>query len=1289
MADAGEEPFAGTARFQLRRRLGAGAFGVVYEAYDRERSSVVALKTLRRTGDEALYRLKKEFRSLADITHPNLAALYELLSEGGQWFFTMELVEGKSFLDYVRDRESYGTDSEVTSAPVDSTLETLTIGRHANAPALAEAPAAEYGSRPARVNFARLRSGLLQATSGIRALHAAGKLHRDIKSSNVLVTQSDRVVLLDFGLVTELDLADSEQSMILAGTPTYMSPEQGAGQTVSQASDWYSFGVMLYESLTGKSPFAGTSSEILREKMIREPRPPRELASGIPEDLDELCRDLLRRDPGRRPTGEEIVRRLGGQLTGAASPSFRSESRRPFVGRQSHLTRLLEAFRKAEQGEAVTVAVHGESGVGKSALVRRFLATLRAGQPVVILTGRCYERESVPYKALDSLMDGLSNHLKRLPLARAEALMPRDVLALARLFPVLRRVEAVAGARRRVLEIRDVHELRRRAFGAFRELAARLAEESPLVLFIDDLHWGDVDSAAMLEELMRPPEAPPLLLIVAYRSEEAATSPALVKLLPQRLGSGEWSRIEVDRLEPEEARDLARALLTDSRRETEALAETLARESSGNPFFLSELARSARGEGEGESVLIPADKDAEAAITLDRVIRARVSRLSPGARRFLEMVAVAGRPIRFDVLRNAAEPDPRENFVQGLRIGRLIRTRETETVEEIETYHDRIREAVADGLSPQELKERHQRLAVALEASGQADPEWLAMHWRGAEDPDRAAEYAATAAGRASETLAFDQAARLYLMALELSEKAEPEARRLLQVHLGDALANAGRGAEAADSYMAASRGAGKAEGLELQRRAAEQLLMSGHIDQSLPVLRGVLVALGFRYAESNLGSLLLFLYHRLRIRLRGLKFRERDASQVAPEQLMRIDTLWSLSSGLSIIDTPRGRDFQARHLLLALKTGEPYRIARAISNEAGYSAMGGPPNARRTARLVEMATQLAARVGHPQALGVAQLAVGITAFAEGRWKTAWHLAEKGEAILRERCTGVAWELDTFHIFSLRALFYLGEIAEISSRLPTLLREAKERDDLFAETSLRARHGYVAWLAAGEPKKARVDTQDAVARWSKRGFYVQHYHALFAQADIALYMREPRVALSLVRESREALRRSRLMRVHHLRVEWVHLCARSRIATAALADAPESESLLEEALSDSRRLERERVHWADALAALARAGIASIRGDWKQTARRLGFAASSFALTDMALYAAVSRRCLGTILGGEKGKALVDSADAWMREQKIEDPAGFAAMLAPGRFGEEAPGQASSGDALYRASSGT
>src|SRR5262245_61775243 len=102
MTPSAEADFSGTERFEIRRRLGAGGFGVVYEAFDRERNSLIALKTLHpeRKGD-ALYRLKQEFRALADLFHPNLVKLYEMLAHEDRWFITMELVDGENFLSWV------------------------------------------------------------------------------------------------------------------------------------------------------------------------------------------------------------------------------------------------------------------------------------------------------------------------------------------------------------------------------------------------------------------------------------------------------------------------------------------------------------------------------------------------------------------------------------------------------------------------------------------------------------------------------------------------------------------------------------------------------------------------------------------------------------------------------------------------------------------------------------------------------------------------------------------------------------------------------------------------------------------------------------------------------------------------------------------------------------------------------------------------------------------------------------------------------------------------------------
>jgi serine/threonine protein kinase len=1251
-AETGE--FDGNDRFAVQGRLGAGGYGVVYRVLDRQRNVAVALKTLRHVAPRALVRFKQEFRALADVSHPNLVTLYELSSDDQQWFFTMELVDGVNFLWYVRG-ETYPAESGPTSAvsaPTGSDLRAFFEQPQ-------DEPRPPEGGPAGTLNLGRLRAALPQLAEGVLALHAAGKLHRDIKPSNVLVTREGRVVLLDFGLVAEI-APEHTHTLDAVGTPAYMSPEQAAGLPLTQASDWYNVGSLLFQALTGHLPFAGPALEVMRRKQDTDPPRPRDLSPDVPADLDALCFALLRRDPARRPSGADVLDAVRGASALPARPAAAAAAAPAvFVGREPHLDVLRDAFRTLKSGRGITVGVHGSSGMGKTALVRRFLDEVRSEEPdAVVLTGRCYERESVPYKAVDALIDALSRYLRRLPSSHAEAFLPHDILALARVFPVLRQVGAVNRARRAVLEIRDSLELRRRAFAALRELLVRLADRRPLVLFIDDLQWGDADSAALLEDLLRPPDPPALLLVGCYRSEEAETSPLLKAILPKRLAEAklESRDILVGELSASESQDLALALVDAEPGGRRLRAEAIARESGGNPYFIEELARYGPPPGSD--------------LSFGRVIEARMAALPDGARRLLDVVAVSGAPLEVGVAYRAAEIEGDGEAVLGvLRAAHLVRTRSAVGRAEVETYHDRIRDAVSAHLSPEALRECHLRLVSAVLAGGRGDPETLARHYLAAGDPDSAAEYAGVAAGNAAEALAFDRAAGLYRFALQLGVRA-PAERAKLEVKLGDALANAGRGAEAAQAYLSAAMGVGPVLAVELHRRAAWQFYVSGHMEDGARVLRGVLAQLDMKLPETTRVALFSLVFRRAQIRLRGLHFRERHESEVSGRDLLRIDTCWAVGVGVATLDMVRGADFQARHLLLALRAGEPYRVARALAMEAAYVAMGGNRSRKRTRRLLEASHALAQRVGQPYAIGLATLTAGIAAWLDGRWRDARALSERAEETFRDRCTGVDWEILIAQLFDIASLFFLGEVAALSKRLPVLLEEAEGRGSLLRATFLRIGFfSHVAWLAADAPDAARRELDTGLSGWRRGRFDYLNLWVRGARVDIALYCGErPAVADRVEQPLRRFARAlDRFVQAGYIR--GLDTRARRRVAMAAAStDARDAGALLAGAERHARAILRQETRWGDALALLAQAAVAATRGETERARAGLETAEAGFAAADMSLHATAARRRRGELTGGDAGRGLVASADAWMRGQGIKNPERMTAMLAPGRW---------------------
>jgi tetratricopeptide (TPR) repeat protein len=185
-------------------------------------------------------------------------------------------------------------------------------------------------------------------------------------------------------------------------------------------------------------------------------------------------------------------------------------------------------------------------------------------------------------------------------------------------------------------------------------------------------------------------------------------------------------------------------------------------------------------------------------------------------------------------------------------------------------YHDRIRESVVSRLDEQVFKEHHRDLAEALQLLGGADPETLAVHYQGCGSNERAAEYAAQAAEQAFQAFAFDRSARLFALALELQSQNGSELHSR-NTKLGDALSSAGRGAEAARAYVVAASNAKEgASRIELQRRAAEQLLRAGHLDEGLAILQEVLRTTGMKIAKTPFGALLSLLSRRAYLALRA-----------------------------------------------------------------------------------------------------------------------------------------------------------------------------------------------------------------------------------------------------------------------------------------------------------------------------------------------------------------------------------------------------------------------------------
>ncbi len=735
-------------RYRLEAELGQGGMGVVYQARDLLLDRDVAVKILSadRLGAEGRSRLLREARSAAQLNHPNIVSIHDAgeASVPGTAdpvpFIVMELVAGPSLHE----------------SPPDGLAETLRLAG--------------------------------QICAALEHAHAHGIVHRDLKPENVLLAPGSAggratAKLSDFGLARSMVSRLTTEGTI-AGTVFYLAPELAVGQEFDGRADLYALGVMLYELTTGELPFsAGDPVAVISQHLHAPPVPPRARPRGasLPAALDALILRLLNKSPQDRPgsaaaVGQVLARLAAGERLPAISTAegqglsvLDRIARGRLVAREEELSRVRALWQRAAAGEGQVLLVGGEPGVGKTRLMRELVTQVQvAGDRALV--GECYAEGGAPYAPFGQIVQrALEND------AGDRLSLPDFVLAdLVALAPALR-VRFPGVSPNPALDPRSEQQ---RLFESVVALCTALSARGPLLLVLEDGHWADSGSLALLRHLARRTRAQPVLVAVTYRDAELDQAvpfrDVLVDLNRERLAT----HLKLSRLDRGGTRRLLAALFAEEI--TPEFLDGIYHQTEGNPFFVEEVCKALVESGaltfaEGRWHRPTMDR-VEVPQSVRLAIQSRVRRLPEEVRHVLHMAATLGREFGVDLLveamgRAGADEEVVSDALDAAARAQLVEEVGTSPARELSFsfMHALIPAVLADAVPALRRRRLHRHAAEAVERLHPDDDEALARHFAAAGDRVRALIYSTRAGDRAAAVYANAEAERHYQAALEMA----------------------------------------------------------------------------------------------------------------------------------------------------------------------------------------------------------------------------------------------------------------------------------------------------------------------------------------------------------------------------------------------------------------------------------------------------------------------------------------------------------------------------------------
>ncbi len=1014
--------------------------GVVYEALDRATDEPVALKMLRpEVATPTL--IKHEFRTLADVLHPNVVQLYDLFEARDALCLTMELVPGS---DLISALDGIAMGATVTS----SALRTAT-----QLPLAATQAQASPRSDPSRggADPALVSDRFAQLARGLYALHRRRIVHRDVKPQNVRVTPEGRVVILDFGIAAPVGARAA-----VAGTVAYMAPEQADGAAPDPSADWYSFGILLYEALAGRLPWRGDPASVLRRKRM-DAAPSLHGQVAAPVGLVELIDALLQRDPAERPTAREVLERLSQRRQPRAERASSSRiaspsSLRAIVGRTTELTQLTAAWAAVAEGTSAWFAVEGPSGIGKTALVTELAATIATGGSGVVLAGRCYEREAIAYKGIDQIVAELVIQLVQ----RGASPSPEGSI-LARTFPVALDLSDTSPER-------PVPEGRHHCGAALRSCLERLATHAPLLIVLDDIQWADRDCLGLIQQALAPPGIPGVMVVATARPGALAGWRELpIPFTPVRLAA----------LDEAASVELVRQLVGGAIDRVDA-AE-LARRSDGHPFDIIDQVSVALGD------LATPRRGGD-----DPIVVRRIEVAPPDVRDVTERVCVVGAPVAAAAIERAAAAagtrDP-TSAIERAQLAGLVRCRRMRGRIVVEPAHDRVREEVVSRLSDAQRRDHAAELAPILEQAGHEAGEVAALYVL-AGRPDSARRCARTAAERMSSIGGHDVAAALWSQVASWSSGGE---RRDAERRAADAFSLAGRGSDAAAMYRAlSSSSSNEGERRQLLRRTAEELLRVGRISEGNALIADGLAA----EPRGTVSTLVRAVAAHAATRAGWLPSKAADAT---PDH-EHLELLYVAMLGHALGSPGQFLYSIERFLRAALRSGEPRFVTLGWCAQATTACWLGHTMFAQTALHRAAAAHVDCEDLRSGAIVVSTSA--LLELSVGAWGRADQLGEQA-AEMMDRVPRMSWERNTMTVFCTASSFYRGDLR----RLAAIVRRERERmiacGDLYAHEILHSGFAVLPELLENQPQRATETLNDlpqqpgvwnAILRVSAHGF---------------------------------------------------------------------------------------------------------------------------------------------------------------------------------------------------------